>query len=232
MRIAIMQPYLFPYLGYFQLINAVDTFLLYSYVQHIKRGWINRNYILINSSPHLFTFSINNQSLSRTIKQTYYARTLKEEISKFVRKLNLSYRRAPFYDETMTVINRIFSYEEYNVSDFNCYSIQQLCTHLNIKSNVKEQPSVEDNTTDKLSRILSICKDHNSNEYVNAIGGKEIYKKEQFEKNSLSLRFLRSKMNEYKQFGDTFVPNLSIIDVLMFNGAKGTKRLLTDYVFE
>jgi hypothetical protein len=227
-----MQPYLFPYLGYFQLINAVDTFLLYSYVQHIKRGWINRNYILINGSAHLFTFSIDNPSVSRTIKQTYYAGSLKEELIKFVRKLNLSYRRAPFYDETMRVINKISSYEEHNVSEYNCYSIQQLCTHLNIKSNVIEQPSVEDDTTDKFSRILSICNAHNSNDYVNAIGGKEIYNKEQFERNGLSLRFLRSKIDEYKQFGDTFVPNLSIIDVLMFNGAVGTKRLLSDYVFE
>ncbi len=130
-KIAIMQPYFFPYIGYFQLINAVDTFVIYDDVNYIKKGWINRNNIVINGEQKLFTISLSKASQNKMINEI----DISDDFIKFIKMLEMSYSKAPYYEQTMNVINKIISFENKKLSTFIHNSIKILVDYLNIKTN-------------------------------------------------------------------------------------------------
>lgn len=224
-----MQPYLFPYIGYWQLINAVDEFVVLDDVNFIVRGWINRNHILLNGGKHLFTFPVKNLSQNMLISNAEFC-FAEKEIKKFLATVTAAYKKAPYYNEFFSVLEQIFGYKNKNVSDFIVNSFVLLLTYLGInKSILRSSQITKDASLSGEARILALCKALNATVYINPIGGIELYHRMIFKENHLELFFLQTGNYSYKQFGNEFIPNLSIIDVLMFNSVETVKKMLLNY---
>jgi hypothetical protein len=231
MKLAIMQPYFFPYLGYFQLINAVDKFVIYDDVNYIKQGWINRNNILLNNSSYQFTIPIEDASSFKTINRTKINRRLYSIwLSKFLKTLDLGYKKAPFYQNVLPVIEKILYGNYEYINQLNAEAIIEVCNHLKIDSMIQVTSMIYQNSDLKGSdRVIDICKTEKAKVYINASGGEQLYSKEIFKQDGIDLFFLNTQSIYYKQFKNVFIPNLSIIDVLMFNDVKSVKEFLTNY---
>ena len=229
MKLAIMQPYLFPYIGYFQLINAVDKFIIYDDVNYIKRGWINRNYIQFNGQKHLYSVPIKNASQNKLIKELEF--NFNERwIRKFKKTLEHSYKKSPNYNEINNLINNIHNYSKKNISKFIYNSLSLITNYLGITTEILPSSSVFNNSEMKgEERILNICRIENANTYINPQGGEKLYLKNNFIKKNINLFFLKSEDYIYKQFNNNFIPTLSILDVMMFNTLKETQYLLNNY---
>ena len=229
MKVAIMQPYFFPYIGYFQLINAVDNFVFYDDVNFINRGWINRNRILVNEQPAYFTIPLLKASQNKSICETEIIQN--KDYLKILRTIEMTYKKAPYFHAVFTLVNEVFNKEYKTLSEITFQSIKSCCEYLDIKTKFHIS-SVEFATTkglERAERLQAICKQLNANHYINALGGQELYTKEAFAKENIQLEFIQSLPIEYKQFNNKFVPWLSIIDVLMFNSKEEVKELLNQF---
>jgi len=223
-----MQPYLFPYIGYFQLINAVDKFIILDSVNYIKSGWINRNRILVNGKPHMFNFGLSNASSFKLIKDIELNKK-NIEATKFIKTIDNNYRKAPCFDAVRELLFHICKYECEYISDFARYCIELVNNYLGIKTTIIPTSSGYNNELTGKKRIIEMCKVENADQYINPIGGIELYDKETFDENGISLSFLKTKEIEYQQFSYDFVPWLSIIDVMMFNTVEQIRELLMEY---
>lgn len=231
MKIAVMQPYIFPYIGYFQMINAVDKFVFYDDVNFIKQGWINRNKILINKKDFLFTIPLHKQNSFEWIRNTYINQKLYDSwCKKFLQTLEQNYKKAPYFDDVFSLIYEIITLENETISELAISSIQKTTQYLDLKIAFKISSEDYNNTAmGRQERLIDICKQENANHYINALGGQELYSKKDFQKEGIQLSFIQSESIAYKQFNNEFVPWLSIIDVLMFNSKKETLGLLNNY---
>ncbi len=224
-----MQPYIFPYIGYFQLIGAVDKFIFYDDVNFINKGWINRNNILVNNKAHLFTIPLKDSSQNRQIKDILLADG-KDWTNKILRTLEHSYKKAPFFVETLSLVNEVFDSGFTHIHQIAKRSTVIISRYLEIINEFIETSSFYDNCQLKgQHRILDICRRENADQYINPIGGQEIYTKDLFEDSGIELNFIKSNSIIYKQFGKEFTPNLSILDVLMFNSRETVKKMLGEY---
>ena len=236
MKLGIMQPYLLPYLGYFQLINAVDTFVVYDDVQYIKHGWINRNNILgVGNNPSnqslQFTFSITRDSFDKKINERFYSSGFDAEAERFLKTLHHRYSKAPYYEDVCDVLRRILSYDNRNVSEFNANSLKMISEYVGIKTNFVFSSSLDVSSELKgEERIIALCKLLDTQEYINPIGGKELYCSEHFERNGIILHFIQMGDVKYKQYKNPFVPCLSIIDMMMFNKPEDILFMLDNYI--
>ena len=229
MKLAIMQPYFLPYLGYFQLIKAVDKYLIYDDVNFIKRGWINRNNMLINGQRFLFTLPLCGASQNKLINEIY----LSNDRSTLLKTIYNSYKKAPYFSTIFSMVEQILGYEDKNLANFVGNSIIQISNYLQLdteflySSDIKEK----NNLLKGQEKVLNICAAMGASEYINSIGGADLYSKEQFEECNIKLSFIKTQLIEYKQFNNQFVPDLSILDVLMFNSVEQTNELLNKYEF-
>lgn len=231
MKIAIMQPYLFPYIGYFQLINAVDLFVVYDDVQYINRGWINRNQILNNGKPHLFTMSLKKGPSLQNINQREFFEDWENQKQKLIKTLTFIYSKAPYFNPTINLIQNIFENSNRNISSFITYQISQICEYIGIPIILTMSSDLKRNSNLKGEEaIIDIIKIVKGNHYINPTGGRNLYSKTNFANNNIQLNFLQNQSQSYVQFGNKFVPNLSIIDVLMFNSKQKIKEMLHEYV--
>ena len=226
MTLGIMQPYFMPYIGYWQLMAAVDTYVIYDDVNYIKKGWINRNNILVNNDKQMFTISLNGASQNKLINEI----TIADDFTKLRKTIHMAYHKAPYYNEVVALLDKIFSYQSSNLADFIANSIELVCQYLDIQTKIIMSSDIEkDNSLKGQDKILEICKLLNADTYYNAIGGQELYDTSVFEKENIKLCFLKSDIPEYSQYKNAFVPGLSIIDVLMFNSPIEVKQMLTNY---
>lgn len=230
MRCAIMQPYVFPYIGYFQLITAADKFVFYDDVNFIKGGWINRNNILINNEKKLISFPCIKASPNKQINQVKI-NTGSKEYTKMLKTIALNYKKAPFFSDVYALIHRVLTSNYINIGMFAQQSIVEVLRYLDIEKEflTSSESFAETKRMSKADRLISICKDLDSVHYINTIGGQAIYQKEYFQANGIKLSFLKSNAGSYAQFRENFVPNLSIIDVLMFNSVKAIHEMLNKY---
>ena len=231
MTIAIMQPYIFPYIGYFQLISAVDRFIIYDDVNYIKQGWVNRNNILIQGEKNMFTIPLAKASQNIKINETLVNQELyKSWKAKFIKSLEHSYKKATYFNEVFALLTDFFVTNYATVASLTVESLKTVSEYLNIETEIVETSSGYNN--DHLSaqeRILDICLQEKATHYINPIGGLELYSKEDFKKNQIKLNFIKSNPIEYKQFKNEFVPWLSIIDVMMFNSPSEISEMLNQY---
>lgn len=232
MRTAIMQPYFFPYLGYFQLINAVDNFVIYDDVQYIKGGWINKNRILLNENYSNIGIPVRKDSYQKNINERYFVEDASEYKSKVLRKIENAYRKAPFFDESISFIYKTLSFEELNICKFNSWCLVQLCSLLKIKTKFLYSSEIIDQNNSGEARVIGINQILGTRVYINSYGGLDLYQKENFQKRDIELCFLKPEQYSYKQFGKTFTPDLSIIDLLMFNSSDSIIDLLNKYHLE
>ena len=217
MKIGIMQPYFFPYIGYWQLINAVDKYVIYDDVNYIKGGWINRNRILINDKPSFINLKMNGSSPNKLIKEIHVSNDNRWK-NKLLKSIELSYRKAPFFEMSFPIIEEIINHDEVNLSLYLENLIKRIAEYLEMNTEFVLSSNIEkDNSLKGQDKVIEICKSLGAKEYYNAIGGVELYSAENFNSYGIELRFLRTEYIEYKQFKNDFSPYLSIIDVMMFN---------------
>ncbi len=228
MKVGIMQPYFFPYLGYWQLINAVDKYVVYDDVNFIKGGWISRNNILLNGSRHLITLPLYKASSFKKINEIEITKD-QVALMKVLKLLESAYKRAPYFETVMPLIKNLILNNS-NIAMLNYNSIIEINQFLGIKTEIILSSELEkDNELKGEDKVIHINKILGSDTYINAIGGKTLYGEQRFKENGLDLFFLNMGDVGYKQFGENYVNNLSIIDVLMFNDVKKINEFLNTY---
>lgn len=226
--IAIMQPYFLPYIGYFQLLAAVDKFVLLDDVNYINRGWINRNRLLLNGVAHTFTMPLRGASQNKLICEIELD-DAQEWRGKLLRTIRQAYVRAPCYVHVSTLMENLINYPSLRLDEFLLNSIREVVRYLSLEVEIVNSSRIYNNAHLKgQERILEICRQEQANIYVNPIGGVDLYDRTSFSKQDLSLYFLRSRPVSYSQGKGEHVPWLSILDVLMFNEPSAVRRLLAE----
>jgi len=226
MKVAIMQPYFFPYIGYFQLITAADVFIVYDNIKYTKKGWISRNRMLQNGKDVMFSLSLKSDSDSLDVCERELAADFNRD--KLLNQFKGAYRLAPYFAQTFPLVEQIVRYEDANLFRFLHHSIIKICKHLGITTEIRiSSDIIIDHELKSQDKVLALCEAVGATTYVNAIGGMELYSKETFLGKGIALKFIQSKPFKYRQFGDAFVPWLSIIDVLMFNSLDMIKACIS-----
>lgn len=230
-KAGIMQPYLFPYIGYFQLIHCVDRFVIYDDVNYIKQGWINRNRILVNGKAHLFTLPLQNaSSFTRIHELSYGGAVYIQWRNKFLRTLEQAYRRAPYRDDILAMVSSVFHFEGGMCIDLLESGLRKVCERIGVKTEmVKSSMHQNDQHLSGQERVIDIVLKEGAVHYVNAIGGMDLYQNADFKRYGLKLSFLRSLAMEYGQPEEMRVANLSILDVMMWNAPSVIQHMLEQY---
>jgi hypothetical protein len=217
MKIAVMQPYFFPYLGYFQLIDKVDFFVIFDDVNYIKGGWINKNRILQNGNILDITLPVQQASQNKKINQ-HLRCTDKKVLEKLKKKIQISYSKAPHFNEVFPLLCQLIDYPETNLAKYLTNSLKEISTYLGLKTQFiySSQLSRHDDWDNAQDRIIDICKMLRGNEYWNLPGGKPLYNEKYFLEEELTLNFTSPNLRFYTQLNTLeFVKGLSIIDVIM-----------------
>ena len=227
MGVAIMQPYFFPYIGYFQLINAVDQFVVYDNIQYTKKGWINRNRILCHGKDEYISLPLKKDSDFLNVDQRFLSDTWDMEKGKLLNKIKELYRKAPFFKETYEVVQACILSGERNLFDYIKQTLSLLCAYLSVKTPfIISSSLLIDHNLKSEEKVMAICKALHATAYINPIGGTELYSKEAFRKEGIELSFLKTNAFSYPQFGNDFIPFLSIIDVMMFNARDRVQHII------
>lgn len=227
MKVAIMQPYFFPYIGYFQLINAVDKFVIYDNIEYTKKGWINRNRILKEGVDLMISLPLKKDSDFLFVNQRYLADDWSKSKLKLINSIKESYRKAPHFEVTFSLVQEIFNDSNSNLFEFILHSVLQTCKFIGIETEIIVSSTLDYNNELKSEeKVIAICKSIEATQYINSIGGVELYNKNNFSDQGIELNFIKSKPIIYNQFKNEFVPWLSIIDVMMFN----SKEVVSDFL--
>ena len=230
MKIAIMQPYFLPYIGYFQLMNAVDEFVIYDNIEYTKKGWINRNRILVDGKDSYITIPLRKDSDYLDIKDRRLAEIWLSERSAMLNRISGAYKKAPYFNCTYPIIEKCILFEERNLFYFILNSLYRLKEYLEIQTPFMVSSSIlMDHELKAEDKVIAICKARKTDSYLNSIGGVGLYSKERFKEQGIDLHFLKTNDFIYKQFNNNFVPFLSIIDVMMFNPIEEIKEYLNSF---
>jgi hypothetical protein len=228
--LAIMQPYFFPYIGYFQLMKAVDTFVIYDNIEYTKKGWINRNRILLNDKETYISLPLKKDSDFLNVTDREISEEWNKQKKKTISQIEEAYRKAPYFKEVFPFVIDCLNFNEKNLFLFIENSVRMIATYLNIDTNIIKSSSILGNEEFKgQDKVLKICELQKANTYINAIGGQELYSKEEFKEKGIDLFFIKQKDISYNQFNDNKISYLSIIDVLMFNSKEERQILLNQY---
>lgn len=230
-KIAIMQPYLFPYIGYFQLINSVDEFIIFDDVNYIKKGWINRNNFFFYNKKHLYTFPIKKVSQNKKILdiELFDGQEWKKD---FLKKISENYRTSSQFSVVYPLIKDIVNNEESNLSKFILSSLKKINIYLGINTNIILSSEIDKNNELKShDKIISICQLRLANFYINAIGGKDLYDINHFFEYGITIKFIESQNIIYEQINNkgNFEPHLSIVDLLMNVSIDKIKKELLNF---
>ncbi|MEG0431523.1 MAG: WbqC family protein [Anaerovoracaceae bacterium] len=228
MRVALMQPYFFPYLGYYQLINSVDEFVIFDNAQYVRRSWMNRNKILNEQKESSFiTVPISKSPRKTKIKDVIidHHTNWQEKISHQL----FYYKNAPYYHDVLDFLNECFLDNSGNLSDFNTSLLRKTCALFSIDTNItilsQRFPTIDRaDAADEWG--IAVSQSLDATEYINAIGGKEFYSEQKYTDHGLKLKFINPILTPYEQYKNQFIPGLSIIDVMMFND----KNIIKDMV--
>lgn len=249
MKVAIMQPYFFPYIGFFQAISSVDKYIIYDELNYIKEGWVNKNRILIvNGKPRNISVPVVSKSSSKKISEVRIDNT-KNWKKKMLNSIFLNYKKSAYFDSIFPTIEKVFKEDYEYLTELNYKSIYEVSSLLGFEDKLYFNPSeytiieerikmrkgsdyskIKDlSVEDKVLRIFLICENENADTFINSIGGRELYCKQEFKKNGINLFFVQTNKFEYQQLSEVFQPNLSIIDVLMNCGIENTKTFINKY---
>ena len=229
MKLGIMQPYFVPYIGYWQLMNAVDKYVVYDDVNFIKGGWINRNRILVNGQPKYFNIPMLGASPYKLIKEVGVNNDQKL-IDKNLRMIEGAYKKAPYFSVIQPLVEKILTCGKECLSEYILESFKIINSYLEIDTELILSSDLQKDCSLKgQEKVLVICKELGATEYYNAIGGQELYSFDEFKKNDIELSFLETNKISYEQFGQNFQENLSILDVMMFNSKEEIQKILSEY---
>ncbi len=241
-----------PYIGFFQEINAVDRFVLYDNIAFIKQGWVNRNRIALRGRHEFsITVPLRNQSSNRTIAETIIDNRQPWQ-DKMLKTLAMNYRNSPYFNETFPMLEEILNTCYSTIAELNDYSIIRICRHLRIETEIvrdegrypgleerlarfdalgySEFPEFEElRTPRKVIRIIELLRAEGCSQYLDSPGAAKLYLKDEFRHYGIELSFLRTNPISYPHISKEFIPNLSIIDLLMQAGRDATIKLLDEY---
>lgn len=230
MKLAIMQPYFLPYIGYFQLLNAADEFVVYDNIKFTKRGWIQRNRILVNGTGAMFSLPLKKASDYLDVRDRQLSDSFRLERTKLLRRIEAAYSKSPYFASAMPVIEQCFKYENTNLFEFIHKSLLVVCKYFGITTRIKISSGlISDHDLKGQDRVIAICQALSADHYINAIGGIGLYNNKAFAKKGIQLSFIKSEPIVYQQVDNEFVPSLSIIDVMMFNHVKRIHEYLELY---
>lgn len=228
MKVAIMQPYFLPYIGYFQLINAVDTFVVYDDIKYTKKGWINRNRFLLDGHDKVFSLPLQAGSNALDVRERNLAPDFNR--TKLLNQLNAAYRKAPCFEPVWPLLQEIVGRRESNLFRFIHASIEDVCRFLGVNTQQVISSTLDiDHALVGQDKVMAICRRLGATSYINAIGGRELYSRDAFAAQGMQLEFLQSRPHAYTQFERPFVPWLSILDVMMFNQSSSLSHMLMDF---
>jgi len=228
MKLGIMQPYFFPYIGYWQLINAVDIFVIYDNIQYKKKGWFNRNRYLLNGKDTLFSINLKNDSDFLNVNERFLSPEYKR--AKLIAMFQNAYSKAPMKKEVIPFLSEVINCQEENLFKYIYNSVVKICEYLEVKTKIVISTSIDiDHSLKAENKVLAICEKLNAKTYINPTGGLELYSKDKFMEQGIELKFIKSNLIEYKQFDNEFLPWLSILDVMMFNDRDNIKHFLKEY---
>lgn len=226
MRLAVMQPYLFPYIGYFQLLYASDLFLVYDDVAYIKRGYINRNSVLSVNGTTRITLPVPRASQNKLISDLEFS----TDVAKILKTIEHSYSKAPYFNAVFPLIRQILNQEERSIASVCLKSYQAIFSYLGIEKQLKKTSDLDyDRSASARDRLIALCHKFDANCYINAPGGRSLYTKSEFYDQGVELKFIDSLPIEYCQGRSAFVPNLSIIDVLMHSSPEAVVEFMRQY---
>jgi len=232
MKIGIMQPYFVPYIGYFQLINAVDRFILFDDVQYIRHGWINRNRILKPVEGHQYIMLSLEDHNRDTLIKDLFVKDNYDWKEKILRQLEHYKKKSPFYQQVIQLLLKCFDLTELNVTHLNALFLKEVFNYIgkDFKIEISSLMNFDyTNVNDAGEWALRICEQIGAKEYINPPGGTELFDKSKFNKSAIHLSFIYPELNEYSQRRNVFEPGLSIIDVLMFNAPEKVLKMLNEY---
>jgi hypothetical protein len=230
MTLGIMHPYFFPYIGYFQLMNAVDQFVIYDNIEFTKKGWINRNRILVNAKDAYVTLPLKKDSDFLDIKERKLAQIWGKEKFKILNRISASYKKSPYFASVYPLVESCILFDEENLFKFILNSLLQIKGFLGIKTPFIISSTIPiDQSLKGERKIIALCKACNADHYINPIGGLSLYRRENFANEGIHLAFHKINDLKYKQYEHDFIPSLSIIDVLMFNALEDINRMLGQY---
>jgi len=233
MKLAIMQPYFLPYLGYFSLIKHTDEFILLDTVQFIRHGWIERNRILKPSDGWQYIMVPLKKYSRETIIKDIEINNDQQWKEKILAQLQHYKKQAPYFSNVIDILNEIFSKEYATIVDLNLASLKTVCNYLGINTpiqvfslmNIDIEPA---NAPDEWA--LNICKAlGNVDEYWNPPGGQSFFDRKKYENAGINLKFHSAILTDYDQKRNVFEPGLSILDVMMFNSIEEINKMLDNY---
>ena len=204
-----MQPYFFPYLGYWQLLNAVDIFVIFDDVNYINKGYIDRNTILADGKPSFIKLELLGASQNKMINEI----DVGENRLKLLKTIDLAYKKSPCYRAFFPVVEKILSLEERNLARYLECSIRIISEYMNIGTKIISSSDIKCSELGK-NKIIPIVRALNGDAYINMMGGRNLYVEEDFAEASIKLHFIEARQSPYTQLMPGFIPNLSILDVL------------------
>ena len=223
-----MQPYFVPYIGYWQLLAAVDRFVVYDNIEYTKKGWINRNRFLRNGGDAPFTLPLKKGSDFLHVRE----RSLADDFNPatLLNPFREAYRKAPHFDDVFPLIETIVTAAPKNLFDYLLHSLRATAAYLEISTPIVVSSTVPiDHSLKSGEKVLAMCGALGANRYLNTIGGRTLYAADAFAAAGVELKFIQTRPLTYPQLGQTFVPGLSILDVMMFNSPDAVRRLLGEY---
>lgn len=221
-----MQPYLFPYIGYYQLAASVDRFVFYDDVGYMKGGWINRNRLIFSGQVKYFTLPLMNGSPNNNINDVMISEMHHKQTKKILDSIKFSYAKKPFFSDVFPLVENILTSENKSIAELAKLSIIHVLQFCGINIDYIMTSSIYNNShLSSVARVIDICKRENTQTYVNLPGGKDLYNIEEFSDENLTLEFISPNLLNYTGQKD-FNPGLSIIDVLMNIGPLETKKIL------
>lgn len=208
-------------------MSAVDGFVIYDNIQYTKKGWIKKNRFLSNGKAETFSLPLKKDSSLLNINDRYLSGDFEKEAARLLRQILGAYKKAPNFEATFTLFEKCLTYENKNLFDFIYNSIIVIKQYLKIKAKIIISSSLDiDHSLSSANKVKAICHNLEAKKYINPIGGLELYSKEDFIRQNIILNFHQAKPFKYNQFGNEFIPWLSILDVLMFNDNEKIKTYL------
>ena len=222
-----MQPYFLPYIGYYQLIGAVDLFIVYDNIKYTKKGWINRNRMLVNGGDAMFSLPLKKDSDALDVRDRELAADF--DRAKLLGQWRGAYSAAPFFKATFPLLEEIVDFQDPNLFRYLFNSLCMTCEHLGLKTTFKISSEVPiDHSLKFQDKVLALCEAVGAKKYINAIGGLELYETDVFATRGIEFKALRARPFPYEQFGQAHVPYLSIVDLLMFNSVPKLHEIIAE----
>lgn len=228
-----MQPYFFPYPGYFSLIKATNKWIVFDTPQYANYSWMNRNRIINCNDDNWMYFIVPLKK--RPLRTSINSIVIQNEVNwkeKIISQLGYYKKHAPYYNHVVEFLRETLTSEFVKLSDLNIHTLKATCKYIGIDFNYEIYSEmnlqIEDiHAPDEWG--LNICKAMGVSKFINPERGQNFIDRQKYLNEKVDIKFLEYRYPDYDQKMEEFIPGLSIIDAMMFNSPKELKVILEDY---